>query len=263
MELRALLEAGRRDEARALAGVRLKKNPHDGEAGVTLAKLELEAGHLEACASILKRLPLAAAASYDGKLTEATLAYASGKPKSALVPLAELTASVPGRPEAHYALGLVHKANGSWALAEKSLHAAIERGPKRAAAQLTLGEVLAAQGKHQQAAHAFAEASRLEPRLEHPYVGLAVLLDLLDRPDEGRAVLEAGLRLLPKGELLARALAALDSGAMRLKSAQHQLDTGLIDSALASCASLEQRGLQASQVKALRAAAARASPRQR
>lgn len=265
--LQELLERGDRDGARAAATDRIRATPTDAEALATLARLELEAGALDAAKGHLARVLAKDRQRYDVQLSEAVLLQLTNQPDAARLAFAQLTGTFPDRPEAYFSLGvsLLDKQDAKGA--ERALATAVKLAPKHFFYRFRFAEAAAQAGHFEQASDALLTCIELKPDFNVAYTALARMLEAGGEGEKALELVELGLGALPgdarllaeRARLLftagdsARAMESaktLDGGGLAL--AEQLMRMNAHDAALAVCDELDARGQGSAKVSLVR-----------
>lgn len=207
-DLKELLARGLTRQAREEATTRAAANPHDTEAWVTLAKLDVVEGRIpEALDALLKAE--AQGRTVDSLLVRANLLVGQGNRSGACALFEEAVQKDEGRPEPHYGLGMALASDGKIEEARSHLSRAAALAPRSAVFRHAHASALAAAGDETGALQELRAAEELAPNYLPPYLLSARLL-APKQPAEAIAVLRRGLKANPNQPNLAAALASLE-----------------------------------------------------
>lgn len=230
-----LVQAGRSGEAIAWARAALAERPHDAERRFTLGLAQAEAD-VEA-AIVTFRSVLAVAPRHV--LARYNLAQALQRTDrfAAAVQELERAIGIEPRPEALYALGVLHWHRGDLGGAAAALRRALAAQPDYAEAQRALGVVLEQQGDLTAAAEALRRAVSLQPEVPAGHLALARVLERRGEAADAEAARKEAERVRQQTERERQALVLTAVGRGRfergdllgalddLRRAAHTVDT--------------------------------------
>lgn len=193
-----LVKAGKANEAIARARALVNEAPADADRVFTLGLAQSEADVPGAIDTFRRALQLAP----DHALARYNLALVLQRADRIPEAIAELrrTLDVNARPEAHYALGVIHWHQGDLDQAASELRAAIAAQPDYADAHLALGAVLKAKRDFPAAGEALRRAVFLRPELPAGHYTLSQVLQLQGDRAGARKQLEEAERLRRQAE---------------------------------------------------------------
>ena len=180
----ALVKAGKAPEAIARARALLAEAPDDSERLFTLGLAQSEAdvpGAIATFRRLLERSPRHALARYNLAL----VLQRDDRIQDAIEEL-ERALAIERRPEAFYALGVIHWRLGDFAAATRALRSAIDAQPGYVEAYVILGTVLRARRDLDAAAAAFRRAIDLRPTSRSAHYDLAQVLQLQGKDEDAR-----------------------------------------------------------------------------
>jgi tetratricopeptide (TPR) repeat protein len=246
----------------------VKLEPQSAAAHLHLALTRIELGHWSAARAELETAVELEPANHEARVQLARTLAATGNQSEGVAMLERVIEAAPGNALAHTALGAIRLERGrtasarehfeaaiqgegtaaTWALAhfhlariaaksgdgalgETHLRTALTLAPNFFEAQVALGQLVSALGRHTDAAEIFAEAIRSRPDESGAYKGEALALLLAGRHLEARGQLERASAKFPRdGEvalILARLLATAPAPRVRNGSRALQIASGL------------------------------------
>ncbi|HET7841006.1 MAG TPA: tetratricopeptide repeat protein, partial [Terriglobia bacterium] len=123
--------------------------------------------------------------------------YAAADLNAAQQKIGAALAQSPDDPAAQYAAGIVHRAAGRWAAAERALSASVRALGPSVPALVQLGEISIHEKKYEQAARRLREALNINSGNALAASDLAVSLRLAGKPGDAAAEAEKALDLMP------------------------------------------------------------------
>lgn len=184
---RALLAAGRLDEARAILEQALARAPRDAEAAIALAEVHVRAARPVAAIRLVRAALRSRPTDARAHGTLGAALQMTGDHEGALLSFERATALEPGSADAWCGLAQVHERMHRLDAAARALDRAIAAAPDSPAITLYRARVLRRAGESERAAGILAEIVRSHPGSPHAAAALtetAHALDAAGRTDE-------------------------------------------------------------------------------
>ncbi|MET0402304.1 MAG: tetratricopeptide repeat protein, partial [Cystobacter sp.] len=251
-----LLALGQVNQAAELANQRLGKDPRDGDALLTLAKLALLEGNSARAETLLQQ-----AASHGARqevaLVRAALALQREDWEAARKLYQPLTTEPAPRPEAWYGLGVVLLRLGEVDSARAALERAVELSPEVASFRFELGRAWVMSGQLRLAVRQFVSCLRLNTGDARAWRFLAELLAERGKPRSAERLLELGLAYAPESEVLREPLPTRDSPGLNvlLQRVVDLMERGRNRDALVLVREVEDQGVRSLTLTLLKAKA--------
>ncbi len=217
--LKELLYTGDVKMAEATARKRLVQTPADVDALATLAKIALEAGDEMGARNTLSRVAPADKKNYDVMLVSTMLEARGNSVDNAKKLYAEMIASTPQRPEAHFGLGYILFNAGDSAASIAPLSQAVERGPDNWSHHFFYAGALLQNEKLEKGFDHLTKALELNPKEPQIYLAFVAAMQGAGRLDEAQALLNEGLKINPAQPQLLLALSNVLVGKQDLEAA--------------------------------------------
>lgn len=183
--------------------------PDSRAAHVEAARLLAEKGDDSKACLLLHRAVMLAPDDLQTRLTLARLLHRHGRPGNALSQCQHVLSGEPSNSDARLLASRLLADAGQLGDAEAQLRSVLDFDPERVDAISNLGIVLALQNRRQEAVEQFEAAIARRDEAE-THFNLANVLVELDRTEDARAHYEKALRLRPRYEKAAAALARLN-----------------------------------------------------
>ncbi|MFY0573598.1 tetratricopeptide repeat protein [Cystobacter fuscus] len=253
-----MLAMGQVKQAAVLANQRLSRDPNDGEALVTLAKVSLVEGDGARAESLLQQAA-AQGARRDVALVRGALALQREDWEAARTLYLPLAAQGDDRPEVWYGLGVVLLRLGNAEAAREALERAVTIDPQAASYRFELGRAWAMGERVRPAVRQFVCCLRLDARDARAWRFLAELLARRGKVRAAERLLKRGLELVPEAAVLREPLPtpapAADPNAALIERVVELLGRGRNREALALVREAEGKGVRSLTLKLLEAKA--------
>jgi tetratricopeptide (TPR) repeat protein len=251
-----LLALGQVGQAAELAKQRLERDPKDGEALITLAKLSLLEGDGARAESLLQQAA-AQGARQEVALVRAALALHREEWEAARQLYLPLTTEANPRPEAWYGLGLALLRLGEIDSARDVLERAVALAPEVASFRFELGRACVVSGQLRRAVRQFVSCLRLDTADARAWRFLAELVAERGKRRSAERLLELGLAYAPEAQVLREPLPTRQSPEWnaQLQRIVEFMERGRHREALSLVREVEDRGVSLLSLKLLKAKA--------
>ena len=197
--MEALLKAGETEQARTLADTRLRKDPEDRAALLTLAKLATLEGAWQRAEDLVRRATRGGKENdADSLLVQAALAAQRNEVDLARSLYEQVTRTTPPRAEAFFGLGYLLASQENVAGAHAAFTRAVELDPEVAPYRFHLARMCFIQEDLKGALPHLEKALELNPLYPPVYVAWTTVLQELGELDKAEHLLRQGIKLMPE-----------------------------------------------------------------